>query len=136
MYIQVNIGRNFEHSTLGTVPMVSDKWREFQEQVVYILLQLREHTDMGEPSVEIHLGVGEWDGVPEESAKISVYNEGGFDLVQVKNELRDLAKQFGQNTIALIVGSELIEADTEHTCACGRYYASGIPKSHRDHCNR
>lgn len=108
MYIQVNIGRNFEHSTLGTVPMVSDVWREFQERVVYILLQLREHTDMGEPTVEIHLGTGVWDGVPEESAKISVYHEGGFDLDSIREQLFRLKKEYSQDSIALIIGSELI----------------------------
>ena len=108
MYIQVNIGRNFEHSTLGNMPMVSNIWREFQERVVYILLQLREHTDMGEPSVEIHTGVGDWDGVPEESAKISVYHEGGFDLDSIREQLFNLKKEYSQGTIALLIGSELI----------------------------
>lgn len=136
MYIQVNIGRNFEHSTLGIIPMDSDAWRKFQERVVEALLQFRTHTDMGEPSVELHLGTGDWDGNAEESAKISVYNEGGFDLVHLRHELRDLAKQFGQKSIALIVGSELVLADEEFACACGYYYADGIPKSHRDTCNR
>lgn len=108
MYIQVNIGRNFEHSTLGTVPMVSDVWRELQERVVYILLQLREHTDMGEPSVEIHLGTGVWNGTPEESAKISVYNEGGFDVESIRECLSEIKADYKQRSIALIVGSELI----------------------------
>lgn len=108
MYIQVNIGRNFEHTTLGTMPMVSDVWREFQERVVYILLQLREHTDMGEPSVEMHSGTGVWDGIPEESAKISVFNEGGFDLDSIRAELSELKSEYKQESIALIIGSELI----------------------------
>lgn len=108
MYVQVNIGRNFEHSTLGTMPMVSDVWREFQERVVYILLQLREHTDMGEPTVEIHLGVGVSDGTPEESAKISVYHEGGFDLDAIRESLSETKADYKQESIALIVGSELI----------------------------
>ena len=93
MYIQVNVGRNFEHSTLGIMPMVSDVWREYQERVVYILLQLREHTDMGEPSVELHLGTGDWNGYPEESAKISVFNEGGFDLEGIREELSELKSE-------------------------------------------
>ena len=108
MYIQVNIGRNFEHSTLGTMPMVSDAWREFQEQVVYTLLQLREHTDLGEPSVEIHLGTGDWNGTPEESAKISVYNEGGFDVESIRECLLEIKAAYQQGSIALIVGSELL----------------------------
>lgn len=108
MYVQVNIGRNFEHSTLGTMPMVGEAWREFQERVVHILLQLREHTDMGEPSVEIHTGTGVWDGVPEESAKISMYNEGGFDLDAIRGHLAELKANYKQDNIALIVGSELI----------------------------
>ena len=108
MYIQVNIGRNFEHSTLGNMPMVSDVWREFQERVVYILLQLREHTDMGEPSVEVHLGVGYYNGIPEESAKISVYHEGGFDLESIREHLSELKTDYKQDSIALLIGSELI----------------------------
>ena len=135
MYIQVNIGRNFEHSTLGTMPMVSDVWREFQERVVDILLQLREHTDMGEPSVEVHLGVGYYDGIPEESAKISVYHEGGFDLDAIREHLFELLPDYKQKSIALIVGSELIESGEDYHCNCGLYYASGIPQSHREICH-
>lgn len=103
MYIQVNIGRNVRN-----MPMAEKFWNEFQDDVVNILEQLREHSDMGHEVPEIHLGTGVWDGRIEESAKISLYHEGGFDLDAIREELRRLKKEYLQDNIALIVGSELI----------------------------
>lgn len=130
MYIQVNIGRN-----IGDTPMSDHQWDMFRLAVSQaICLSVRSDDHVPETGNELHKGVGYWQDGEEESAHISRYDERGFDLVQLRNDLRGLANQFGQNTIALIAGSELIEADAEHHCACGRYYASGIPKTHRDLC--
>ena len=110
MYIQVNIGRNFapnQHNETGGT--LSDfEWRCFRADVYMILDQLREHSDMGHEYPEEHLGRGEWNGEFEESAKISLYHEGGFDLDGIREELRRLKKEYSQDSIALIVGSELL----------------------------
>lgn len=132
MYIQVNIGRN-----IGDTPMSDHLWDTFRLAVSQaICLSVRTTDYVSESGNELHKGVGYWQVGEEESAHISRFDERGYDLVQLKNDLRELAKQFEQDSIALIVGSELIEADAEHHCACGHYYASGIPKSHREVCNR
>lgn len=103
MYIQVNIGRNVRN-----MPMAEKFWNEFQDDVVNILESLKEHSDMGHEVPEIHLGTGVWDGRVEESAKISLYHEGGFDLDAIREELRRLKREYLQDNIALIIGSELI----------------------------
>ena len=56
----------------------------------------------------MHSGQGSWEGGSEESVHISSYWEDGFDLRQLKAELAQLKEWFEQDTIALIVGSELI----------------------------
>lgn len=110
MYIQVNIGRNFvpnEFNKFGGE--LSDlEWNSFQDDVVRILESLKEHSDMGHEVPEIHLGTGVWDGKLEESAKISLYHEGGFDLDGIREQLFRLKKEYSQDSIALIIGSELI----------------------------
>lgn len=110
MYIQVNIGRNFapdkNNATGGTLSDLD--WRCFRADVYMILDQNREHSDMGNEYPEEHLGTGNWNGELEESAKISLYHEGGFDLDSIREQLFRLKKEYSQGTIALIVGSELI----------------------------
>ena len=103
MYIQVNIGRNVRN-----MPMPEKFWNEFQDDVVNILERLKERSDMGHEVPEIHLGTGVWNGRMEESAKISLYPEGGFDLDAIREELRWLKREYLQDNIALIIGSELI----------------------------
>ena len=110
MYIQVNIGRNFVadryNETGGTLSDL--EWRCFRADVCMILDGFREHSDMGHEYPEEFLGMGEWKGGFEESAKISLYHEGGFDLEGIREQLFRLKKEYSQETIALIVGSELI----------------------------
>ena len=110
MYIQVNIGRNFSpdknNATGGTLSDLD--WRCFRADVYMILDQYREHSDMGHEYPEEHLGMGEWVGKLEESAKISLYHEGGFDLDGIREQLFRLKKEYSQDSIALIIGSELI----------------------------
>ena len=132
MYIQVNIGRN-----IGNTPMSDHQWDTFRLAVSQaICLSVRTDDYAPESGNELHRGVGYWQYREEESAHISRYDERGYDLVQLRNDLRGLANQFGQGNIALIVGSELIEADAEHHFVCGLYYTSGFLKSHSDFCNR
>lgn len=110
MYIQVNIGRNYEangyNETGGTLSDL--EWRCFRADVCMILDGYREHPEMGDGYPVEHLGMGDWRGEPEESAMISLYHEGGFDLDGIREQLFRLKKEYSQETIALIVGSELI----------------------------
>lgn len=97
-YTQVNIGRN-----INSKPMTQEKWEEFQAHV-YILM-----SDCAiEPNLEIHNGYGHWDGMVEESTHISMLSEDIVDLDRLRDGLVDLKKEYGQDTIALITGSELV----------------------------
>lgn len=110
MYIQVNIGRNFvknRHNEHGGELSELD-WTLFQEDVANILDQYREHSDMGDDMPQVHIGTGVWDGLTEDSAHISLYHEGGFDLDGIREQLYRLKSQYSQAAIALIVGSELV----------------------------
>lgn len=110
MYIQVNIGRNFvpdKYNEFGGELSQFD-WEEFIEDVCQVLSGLREHSDMGYAEPKVHLGTGVWYGRTEESAHISLYHEGGFDLDGIREQLYRLKKKYSQDSIALIVGSELI----------------------------
>ena len=110
MYIQVNIGRNFVPNRFNDSGGILSEvdWYEFQDGVASILERCREHSDMGHEVPEIHLGTGVWNGRMEESAKISLYHEGGFDLDAIREQLFRLKKEYNQDSIALLIGSELI----------------------------
>lgn len=103
MYIQVNIGRN-----VSGEPMDDIQWNDYIAGVIHILDQCREHSEMGYGWPENHSGYGSWEGVQEESAHISLFHEGGFDLDGIRGQLRRLKNEYGQDAIALIVGSELV----------------------------
>lgn len=122
MYIQASIGRN-----VGTAPMSDTAWSNFQNDVRdEILTAVWEWlgVDIKPGDFQVHTGMGEWDGVPEESAHVSVYfdHDGHrYDdslgtwhdrRPQVRKELDQrlsyLAFQYGQDAIAFVVtGSHL-----------------------------
>ena len=109
MYIQVNIGRNIDN-----VPMGMIQWLEFQQRVVQALYENTESIpyQLFKTAVEVHTGSGRWwDGekfISEDSAKISLFLESGWNIEQLRIDLKELRSQFGQDSIALIIGSELI----------------------------
>lgn len=111
MYIQINIGRNFSVNEFNKTPgELSDlEWGEFVMDVKTLILNYRENTMMGgDDFPSEHYGTGIWNGVEEESAHISMYHEGGFELEGIREQLHRLKKYYSQDNIALIVGSELI----------------------------
>ena len=107
-YVQINIGRNIETKGMGLMAMSAADWQEFQDDMANALLQFRECSDMGSGPVQIHKGIGEWDGIAEESAHISLFHDGGFDLDNLKEYLSGQRSYYGQDAIAFIAGSELI----------------------------
>lgn len=110
MYIQANIGRN-----AGPGPMGDTMWETFQRAVRYAIADtIDETTDvvghylLGQ--FQIHTGMGEWEGVAEESAHVSIYFDtrpGQVNAARVHEHLRDaladLAKVYSQDAIAFIV---------------------------------
>lgn len=109
MYIQVNIGRNIDNVPMGMV-----QWLEFQQKVIQALYDNTESIPyhLFKTSVEVHTGSGRsWDGekyISEDSAKISLFLESGWNIGQLRIDLRELRSRFGQDSIALVIGSELI----------------------------
>ena len=106
MYVQINIGRN-----VGDTPMTSDRWNEFIQAAAGVLISAKAPGSTA--PFMVHRGVGVWvddDGerVYEDSSHISIFDEQGLDLDKIRAGLATLRDDFGQDSIALIVGSELI----------------------------
>lgn len=113
MYVQVNIGRNYNTSnreSLDQPPLTfSDaKWSEFVNTIRTAIDFAARGTYS--PTIEVHYGKGSWSGGVEESAHVSSFNPDGFDLEALRFMIEDARFTYSQDAIALIVGSELIEA--------------------------
>lgn len=102
MYVQINIGRNIDNT-----PMTGERWQTFKDTVATLLLGTANGTPRVD-NIETHEGTGHWEGVPEDSAHISLYHEPGFDINQLTSSLRTLKQAMGQDNIALITGSTLV----------------------------
>ena len=113
VYVQVNIGRNE-----GGTPMSDVRWAWFVDTVrdaivssVIKALPGPNYTGVRAVTlkeVQIHRGLGHWRGNMEDSAHISYMGE--LDVAYLRSQLAPIARMFGQDTIALIVGSELVTA--------------------------
>ena len=56
--------------------------------------------------LEVHYGKGTWEGVPEDSAMISVRSHAPIThLHSLRRELGELADKYGQDAIALTIGT-------------------------------
>lgn len=101
--ITVTIGRN-----IGDKPMPQDDWDWFQRQTHAALKS-------AVPSIlfiDRHEGVGEWEGVKEESVKFTaIYDRDSDSLPKVSilaKRLARLAHTFGQDGIALSEGTSYV----------------------------
>lgn len=131
MYIQINIGRNFSNENGAAGVHADPIWRDFQFAMMDAIMDAIQaslptgqwpsafHSDDEYAAFEIHTGMGEWDGIREESAHISVYfdHDGRrYDGIlgkwfptapdireHLSASLSTLAKQYGQDAIAFVV---------------------------------
>lgn len=109
-YIQINIGRNHDDE-----PIDDDLWAEFQNHMERIIQYNEIDPDggrtidrLGVPiAVERHYGIGDWNGA-EESCHLSAVSPRGFNVENIRVALASAKEVWGQDAIALIVGSELI----------------------------
>ena len=94
-YVQINIGRgNLSH----------EEWLNFAH---FTTIALRESArGETEVQVELHEGAGCWGDEIEDSTHISTIAD--VDLYALRVKLAKLKKQYNQEAIALIVGSDLI----------------------------
>lgn len=112
-YAQLNIGRN-----MGAEPMDSTLWLAFIQQASHALAHAAGEHRMADAErwqarikeVQVHSGTGDWDGVPEDSAHVSLFAPDGIDVDKLRELAAILAAHYGQEAIALIVGSELVSA--------------------------
>jgi len=112
-YAQLNIGRGVGNDG---VTMAADVWERFVGACVDALAYAARdpyagitRTEMA-GRVEVHHGSGVWQGVREDSAHVSLFSEHGIDTGKLRDSVAELAYDYGQDAIALIVGSELITA--------------------------
>lgn len=111
-YVQVNIGRNIpavmpdgSPDPQGEQrPMPDERWGAFIGQVAVAIADATAFG--GLQDVQVHTGKGEWNGVEEESAHLSTFAD--VDLFKLRTELARLKREYQQDAIALIAGSDLI----------------------------
>lgn len=109
-YVQANIGRNIK----GTSdPMALSLWNKFVTDVAGAITEAAISATFGEDglshpddNIEIHRGMGTYGNV-EESAHISLVYR-AIDVEWLRDRLRELAKTYSQDCIALITSSELV----------------------------
>lgn len=103
-YIAANIGRN-----IGDTPMSESAWQSFQHDVATTLFQAGARLEDAHGIIE---GVGgEWQGTPEESAHVwQLLTEApsASTIADTKHTLKILARDYGQDAIALIVGESAL----------------------------
>lgn len=109
----VTIGRNVPSH--NGEPMSALDWATFEDEVIEALTSAAWERQIA--FVEVHRGMGGWDGVTEESVKIMMalksalpeLTEDCRDLLSLRNSLRDLVAFYGQDALALSIGEcELI----------------------------
>lgn len=105
-YVQVNVGRN-----VGTDPMPEQVWHAFLWDVTSDLTASVRGTF--DNPFQLHEGTGAWidaDGqrIEEDSAHVSIIAD--IDAYALRLALAATAKRYGQDAIALILGSELVSS--------------------------
>ena len=102
-YVQVNIGRN-----VGEEAMDYRLWAQFKHDLELAII----YASVPPLNlVQVHEGIGAWineDGITviEESAHLSTFAD--VDLFKLRTELARLKREYQQDAIALIAGSDLI----------------------------
>lgn len=107
--VTVTIGRNVPATPPEWIaqPMDNLSWQEFQNAVASALWTTS--STNGEAWEERHYGTAVWDGVTEESAKITLLNASFTHVVALRQRLETIRGMYTQDAIALSVGtSDLI----------------------------
>lgn len=103
LYIQVNIGRNVQD-----VAMSESDWNLYIDRV---RLDIETNAIAYDTGVEVHKGIGVYNGIVEESAHLSLLAS-NVSVSALKCDLAQSAAAYGQETVALIIAqSELIPAE-------------------------
>jgi hypothetical protein len=110
--VTVTVGRN-----VGSVPMSDSRWLAFIEQTEGVLEAFADtHGVAGDFWLERHIGRGVWDGVAEDSCKVTLnttdkllaglcdFTHGGLVCDCLIDELAWLSAGFKQDAVAVAVG--------------------------------
>lgn len=114
----ITIGRN-----VGSEPMELTEWQHF----VYDVRSTAEWAQLTrelQTDVEVLRGIGRWDGVSEDTAKIVFRTDGALypeTLAQIRTELRDYCDRYRQDAIALSVGGSELVQRRQYTPMTGRW---------------
>ena len=109
-YVQINIGRNVDG-----MPMSRKAWASFIDESAAALVyaatidNAERRSMLRDDVVEIHTGTGSYGGIREDSAHVSMFHSDGIDADDVRAVMADVAARYGQDAVALIVGSELVK---------------------------
>lgn len=99
--ITITLGRNIDGA-----PMPSEKWTQFAEDVTADLLAA-----VPSDITETHYGTGVWDGIPEDSCKVTVLRHSeptAAMLDDLRRYMSENARVYDQDAIAITIGkSEL-----------------------------
>ena len=102
--ITVTIGRN-----VGDVPMSERRWHEFDTDVQGTLANNVFARQI--IAVERHLGRGSWEGVEEDSIKITYLLKSALTdeaIATLSRDLSELAWFYDQDAIALTIGTSTL----------------------------
>lgn len=95
MYIHIiTIGRN-----IGTDPMTDVAWSTFQADMQDILAGEAPHWEI----LSTHTGEGEWDGIPEDSAIITMVHSKPLspkNLMSIRGKIAYKCREYKQEAIA------------------------------------
>lgn len=110
-YAQLNIGRN-----IGTDPMSDAQWQGFINDCILALSVAADTTNTDVTysvagDVQVHYGKGDWIGMVEESAHLSLFWDKGIDVDNLTSMLPRIAANHEQDAIAVVTGSTLVAAD-------------------------
>jgi hypothetical protein len=94
--VTVTLGRN-----IGSEPMPEWQWDAF---TLDVRKALSANTTGPDRFSETHTGTGQWQGVTEESRKITVHAVEVILSEGLRARLWDLARHYGQDAVALTIG--------------------------------
>ena len=101
-WLQINIGRNVDGA-----PMSDRDWQEFRIRVISALVR---YAGASPNDIMTTTGTGPWEDGREDCASFGVFARKGFDLELFRDWIGITAARFDQESIALMIGGELINA--------------------------
>lgn len=105
--VTLTLGRNRRPGSpvAPNVPLGPLVWDEFQAEAIDLL---REYAGTDDSWVEVHTGFGEWDGVREESAKVTLLDGTTARIGDLLTAVQALSARYDQDAIAVSHGLSVL----------------------------